>query len=149
MLIIRSLSVNSLVTMNLVMKTSLLIFIMALLSSCVDKKYVNSGETKVIESTEVLDNANESDAALDLQEINLLLEKRRLEMEALRQQEENQEDVLELKPQYPTAEVIAGREGFVSSPYTGKILNVKGIEAGQLVNDPDYPKSSKKFFYIP
>ena len=50
---------------------------------------------------------------------------------------------------YPTAVKVPGREGFVTSPYSGKVMDVRSIPSGKLVSDPDYPKSSKKFFYIP
>lgn len=54
------------------------------------------------------------------------------------------------KPEeYPPAAVVAGKPGFVTSPYNGKIIDVNGIPPGTLVADPTYPTEEKKFFRTP
>ena len=84
---------------------------------------------------------------LSLQSINQKLEQRRLEMQ--RQREAAAQTQSANTAKYPTAIKVPGRDGFVTSPYTGKVMDVRNIPSGKLVSDPDYPKSSKKFFYIP
>lgn len=50
---------------------------------------------------------------------------------------------------YPTAEPIPGREGFYKSPYTGKMINAQHLPSGILLNDPDFPETEGKFFFLP
>ena len=49
----------------------------------------------------------------------------------------------------PVAEVVPGKPGFVFSPYNGKLVDVKGIDAGVLVADPAFPPEEKKYFRVP
>jgi len=53
------------------------------------------------------------------------------------------------KPDYEYATPVAGKPGFVLSPYNGKMIDVKGIPSGTLVADPTYPASEKKYFRVP
>lgn len=48
-----------------------------------------------------------------------------------------------------TANKAPGREGYVLSPYTGKIMLVSGIPSGTVVPDQTCPPSEKKFFRVP
>ncbi|HEY1122837.1 MAG TPA: hypothetical protein VGE67_14600 [Haloferula sp.] len=49
----------------------------------------------------------------------------------------------------PVAEPVADKPGYVKSPYSGAIIDVRGIPAGRLVADPMFPASEKKHFRIP
>ena len=51
--------------------------------------------------------------------------------------------------EFPTAQALPDREGFVLSPYNNKIIDVRGIQSGTLVADPGFPPDEKKFFRIP
>ncbi len=91
--------------------------------------------------------AEAGEADMDLLDINAKLEERRRQMEAKKAAEKS--TAPPVKGIYPTAAKVPNKNGFVLSPYTQKILDVRSIPSGKLVSDPDYPKSSKKFFYIP
>jgi hypothetical protein len=51
--------------------------------------------------------------------------------------------------EYPTAKALPDREGFVLSPYTNKIIDVRGLPSGTLVADPEFSTQDKKFFRVP
>lgn len=53
------------------------------------------------------------------------------------------------KKDYPFANPVPGKEGFVFSPYNNKVVDVRDIPSGQLVQDPTYPQSEKKYFRVP
>ena len=55
--------------------------------------------------------------------------------------------VTEKKP--PIAEPVADKPGYVKSPFSGQIIDVRGIPAGRMVADPMYPASEKKYFRVP
>lgn len=48
-----------------------------------------------------------------------------------------------------TANKAPGREGYVLSPYTGKLMLVSGIPSGTVVPDQTCPPADKKFFRVP
>lgn len=50
---------------------------------------------------------------------------------------------------YPYANKVPGKEGFVFSPYNNKVVDVRDIPSGTLVMDPTYPPSEKKYFRVP
>jgi ankyrin repeat protein len=50
---------------------------------------------------------------------------------------------------YPFAKKVPDKSGHVFSPYNNKIVDVRDIPSGTLVQDPTYPSSSKKFFRVP
>lgn len=50
---------------------------------------------------------------------------------------------------YPFATPIPGKEGFVFSPYNNKMVDVRDIPSGTLVQDPTYPPAEKKYFRVP
>jgi hypothetical protein len=54
-----------------------------------------------------------------------------------------------VKRKPPVAEPVADKPGFVKSPFSGKIIDVRGIPAGTLVADPMYPTEEKKHFRVP
>ncbi|MCW1924862.1 hypothetical protein OKA05_20030 [Luteolibacter arcticus] len=56
-------------------------------------------------------------------------------------------EVAEKKP--PIAEPIPDKPGYVKSPFSGAIIDVKGIPGGTLVADPMFPSDQKKHFRIP
>ena len=60
-------------------------------------------------------------------------------------------DVPDTKPRtdYPFANKVPGKEGFVFSPYNNKVVDVRDIPSGTLVMDPTYPPSEKKYFRVP
>jgi hypothetical protein len=49
----------------------------------------------------------------------------------------------------PVAEPVADTPGYVKSPFSGTIIDVKGIPAGTLVADPTFPAAEKKHFRVP
>lgn len=49
----------------------------------------------------------------------------------------------------PVAEPVADKPGFVKSPFSGQIIDVRDIPAGTMVADPMYPAAEKKHFRIP
>lgn len=51
--------------------------------------------------------------------------------------------------EYAFANRVPGKEGFVFSPYNNKLVDVRDIPSGTLVQDPTYPASEKKFFRVP
>lgn len=51
--------------------------------------------------------------------------------------------------EYVYANKVPGRDGFVFSPYNNKVIDVRGYTSGQLVMDPTYPPSEKKYFRVP
>jgi len=55
--------------------------------------------------------------------------------------------VTEKKP--PIAEPVADKPGFVKSPFSGQIIDVRDIPAGTMVADPMYPAAEKKHFRVP
>jgi hypothetical protein len=57
--------------------------------------------------------------------------------------------VVKGKADYPFGTPVPGKEGFVFSPYNNKLLDVRGIASGTLVQDTTYPPSEKKYFRVP
>ncbi len=51
--------------------------------------------------------------------------------------------------EYPPAVAVAGKAGYVTSPYNGKLIDVNGIPPGTLVADPTFPMEEMKFFRTP
>ena len=49
----------------------------------------------------------------------------------------------------PVAEPVADKPGFVKSPFSGQIIDVRGIPAGTMVADPMFPAAEKKHFRVP
>jgi hypothetical protein len=49
----------------------------------------------------------------------------------------------------PVAEPLADKPGFVKSPFSGTVIDVRGIRAGATVADPTYPAAEKKYFRVP
>lgn len=47
------------------------------------------------------------------------------------------------------ANKVPGKEGFVFSPYNNKVVDVRDIPSGTLVQDPTYPAAEKKYFRVP
>lgn len=50
---------------------------------------------------------------------------------------------------YAFANPVPGKEGFVFSPYNNKVVDVRDIPSGTLVQDPTYPAAEKKYFRVP
>ena len=50
---------------------------------------------------------------------------------------------------YPVAKKAPGRDGYVLSPYTSKLMFVRGIPSGTVVPDQTSPASPQKFFVVP
>jgi len=50
---------------------------------------------------------------------------------------------------HAVAEALAGQEGMVISPFSGNVVDVRGIPAGTLVADPTFPMEERKFFRVP
>jgi hypothetical protein len=50
---------------------------------------------------------------------------------------------------YSFANKVPGKEGFVFSPYNNKVVDVRDIPSGTLVQDPTYPAAEKKYFRVP
>ena len=49
----------------------------------------------------------------------------------------------------PVAQSVPGKPGFIFSPYTNQIVDVRDILPGTLVADPNFPSAEKKFFRVP
>ena len=45
----------------------------------------------------------------------------------------------------PTAVAVAGRKGFVLNPFTGNVVDVRGLRSGLLVRDPEDPDRTHTF----
>ncbi|MCU0752250.1 MAG: hypothetical protein MUF86_10050 [Akkermansiaceae bacterium] len=60
-----------------------------------------------------------------------------------------QPPVEQKRADYPFANKVPGKEGFVFSPYNNKVVDVREIPSGTLVQDPTYPASEKKYFRVP
>lgn len=56
---------------------------------------------------------------------------------------------LEKKPEHPVAKAVEGQPGFVLSPFNKQIVDVRGVPAGTLVQDPTYPAEEKRLFRVP
>ncbi len=56
---------------------------------------------------------------------------------------------VEPKRDYPFATTVPGKEGFVFSPYNNKVIDVRDMPTGTLVQDPTYPAAEKKYFRVP
>jgi len=56
---------------------------------------------------------------------------------------------VETKREYTVANKVPGKEGFVFSPYNNKVVDVRDIPSGTLVQDPTYPAAEKKYFRVP
>lgn len=50
-----------------------------------------------------------------------------------------------INPNYPFANKVSGKEGFVFSPYSNRLVDVVGIQRGTLVKDP----TSQLYFRVP
>jgi hypothetical protein len=50
---------------------------------------------------------------------------------------------------FPFANKVPGKDGFVFSPYNNKVVDVRDIPSGTLVQDPTYPAAEKKYFRVP
>ena len=57
--------------------------------------------------------------------------------------------VVKPKSDYPFGTPVPGKEGYVFSPYNNKLLDVRGIPSGTLVQDTTYPLTEKKYFRVP
>ncbi len=55
----------------------------------------------------------------------------------------------DINAEYPFANKVPGKEGFVFSPYNNKVVDVRGIPTSTLVADPTYPPNEKKYFRVP
>ncbi len=53
------------------------------------------------------------------------------------------------KKEWPFANPVPGKEGFVFSPYNNKMVDVRDIPSGTLVQDPTYPPAEQKRFRVP
>ena len=56
---------------------------------------------------------------------------------------------VEPKRDYAVANKVPGKDGFVFSPYNNKVVDVRDIPTGTLVQDPTYPPAEKKYFRVP
>lgn len=55
----------------------------------------------------------------------------------------------EKRTDYAFANKVPGKEGFVFSPYNNKIVDVRDIPSGTLVQDPTYTGAGKGYFRVP
>lgn len=63
--------------------------------------------------------------------------------------ENNKPAVEEKRTDYAFANKVPGKEGFVFSPYNNKIVDVRDIPSGTLVQDPTYTGAGKGYFRVP
>ena len=59
------------------------------------------------------------------------------------------EPKVESRGDYQFANKVPGKEGFVFSPFNNKVIDVRDIPSGTLVQDPTFPASEKKYFRVP
>ena len=57
--------------------------------------------------------------------------------------------VREKRTDYSVATKAPGKEGFVLSPYNNKLVDVRDIASGTLVQDPTYTGDGKGYFRVP
>lgn len=57
--------------------------------------------------------------------------------------------VEEKRPEYKFANKVPGKDGFVFSPYNNKVVDVRDIPTGTLVQDPTYTGAGKGYFRVP
>lgn len=50
---------------------------------------------------------------------------------------------------YAVANKVPGKEGYVFSPYNNKLVDVRDIPSGTLVQDPTYTGAGKGYFRVP
>lgn len=55
----------------------------------------------------------------------------------------------EKRTDYAFANKVPGKEGFVFSPYNNKVVDVRDIPPGTLVQDPTYTGAGKGYFRVP
>lgn len=55
----------------------------------------------------------------------------------------------EKRPEWKFANKVPGKDGYVFSPYNNKVVDVKGIPSGTLVQDPTYTGEGKGYFRVP
>jgi len=53
------------------------------------------------------------------------------------------------RAEYQFASPVPGKPGMVFSPYNNKVVDVRDIPSGTLVQDPTYPAEQKKYFRVP
>ncbi|HVJ45403.1 MAG TPA: hypothetical protein VM511_03385 [Luteolibacter sp.] len=53
------------------------------------------------------------------------------------------------RPGAPEAQAVPNQPGFVFSPFSNKIVDVRELPSGTLVADPTYPPEEKKHFRVP
>ncbi len=51
--------------------------------------------------------------------------------------------------EYPVAQVVPGKEGYVLSPFNNRVIDTRDVPSGTLVADPTYPSEEKKIFRVP
>ncbi len=57
--------------------------------------------------------------------------------------------VEEKRSDQPVANKVPGKDGFVFSPYNNKVVDVRDIPSGTLVQDPTYTGAGKGYFRVP
>ncbi len=57
--------------------------------------------------------------------------------------------VEEKRQEYKFANKVPGKDGFVFSPYNNKVVDVRDIPSGTLVQDPTYTGAGKGYFRVP
>ena len=57
--------------------------------------------------------------------------------------------VEEKRSDFAFANKVPGKDGFVFSPYNNKIVDVREIPSGTLVQDPTYTGDGKGYFRVP
>ena len=55
----------------------------------------------------------------------------------------------EKRTDYAVANKVPGKEGYVFSPYNNKLVDVRDIPSGTLVQDPTYTGEGKGYFRVP
>ncbi len=55
----------------------------------------------------------------------------------------------EKRADYKFANKVPGKDGFVFSPYNNKVVDVRDIPSGTLVQDPTYTGAGKGYFRVP
>ena len=145
--------------MNLRISTGLVAFGCILLASCYPYNENNKKKTKAPENATATAEQKTKEQAEALKKKQQDEIKKKEETPETNKPDENTNtgNTTETKTQPPAekrndfafANKVPGKEGFVFSPYNNKVVDVRDIPSGTLVQDPTYPAAEKKYFRVP
>lgn len=145
--------------MNLRISTAFVAIGCLLLASCYPYNENDKKKTKGTEKPAVTaeQKTREQQEALEKKQQDEIKKKEEAAEMNKPAQNTNVGNTTETKPTQPAenrndfafANKVPGKEGFVFSPYNNKVVDVRDIPSGTLVQDPTYPAAEKKYFRVP